>query len=170
MMLKPKSERMMYMTTLKDFSANTLQGNERSLSDFEGQVVLVVNTASKCGLTPQYKGLQELYDKYHDRGFTILGFPSNEFAGQEPGSSDEIEEFCQVNYGVSFPMFEKTKVNGKNAHPLYQWLKSEQGGVLGDAIKWNFTKFLVNREGEVIERFAPQTEPADLAESIEAAL
>lgn len=158
------------MTTLGDFTANTLQGKERSLSDFEGDVVLVVNTASKCGLTPQYEGLQELYEKYRDRGFTILGFPSNEFAGQEPGSSDEIEEFCQVNYGVGFPMFEKIKVNGKQAHPLYQWLKSEQGGVLGERIKWNFTKFLVDRQGNVIERFAPQTEPKDLAESIEAAL
>lgn len=158
------------MTTLSDFTATTLQGKERSLRDFEGDVVLVVNTASKCGMTPQYEGLQKLYESYRDRGFTILGFPSNEFAGQEPGSSEDIEEFCQVNYGVSFPMFEKTKVNGKNAHPLYQWLKSEQGGVLGERIKWNFTKFLVSRDGKVIDRFAPQTEPADIAESIEAAL
>lgn len=158
------------MTTLGDFTAKTLQGQERSLRDFEGDVVLVVNTASKCGMTPQYEGLQELFKKYGDRGFTILGFPSNEFAGQEPGSSDEIEEFCQVNYGVSFPMFEKTKVNGKQAHPLYQWLRTEKGGVLGDRIKWNFTKFLVGRDGQVISRYAPQTEPAELAEDIERAL
>ncbi|WP_293697182.1 glutathione peroxidase [uncultured Agrococcus sp.] len=158
------------MTTLGDFTATTLQGQERSLRDFEGDVVLVVNTASKCGMTPQYEGLQELFKKYGDRGFTILGFPSNEFAGQEPGSSDEIEEFCQVNYGVSFPMFEKTKVNGKQAHPLYQWLRTEKGGVLGDRIKWNFTKFLVGREGQVVSRYAPQTEPAELADDIERAL
>ncbi|HIY67149.1 MAG TPA: glutathione peroxidase [Candidatus Agrococcus pullicola] len=158
------------MATLGDFTATTLQGQERSLRDFEGDVVLVVNTASKCGMTPQYEGLQELFKKYGDRGFTILGFPSNEFAGQEPGSSDEIEEFCQVNYGVSFPMFEKTKVNGKQAHPLYQWLRTEKGGVLGDRIKWNFTKFLVGRDGQVISRYAPQTEPAELAEDIERAL
>ena len=158
------------MTKLADFSATTLAGKERSLADFDGQVVLVVNTASKCGFTPQYAGLQELFDKYGEQGFTVLGFPSNEFAGQEPGSSDEIEEFCQVNYGVSFPMFEKIKVNGKNAHPLYQWLKTEKGGILGDAIKWNFTKFLVGRDGQVVKRYGSNVEPADIAEDIEAVL
>ena len=158
------------MTKLADFSATTLAGTERSLGDFDGQVALVVNTASKCGFTPQYAGLQELFDKYGDQGFTVLGFPSNEFAGQEPGSSDEIEEFCQVNYGVSFPMFEKIKVNGKNAHPLYQWLKTEKGGILGDAIKWNFTKFLVGRDGQVVRRYGSNVEPADIAADIETAL
>lgn len=158
------------MTTLGDFTATTLQGQERSLRDFEGNVVLVVNTASKCGMTPQYEGLQELYDTYGERGLSVLGFPSNEFGGQEPGTSDDIEEFCQANYGVTFPMFDKTKVNGKDAHPLYQWLKTEKGGMLGDRIKWNFTKFLVGRDGQVISRYAPQTEPAAIAADIERAL
>lgn len=158
------------MTSIADFTATTLAGKERSLADFSGQVVLVVNTASKCGFTPQYAGLQELFERFGDQGFTVLGFPSNEFAGQEPGSSDDIEEFCQVNYGVSFPMFEKIKVNGKNAHPLYQWLKTEKGGILGDAIKWNFTKFLVGRDGQVIGRYGSNVEPAEIADDIEAAL
>lgn len=158
------------MTSLADFTATTLQGEERPLAEFAGDVVLVVNTASKCGFTPQYAGLQELYDTYRDRGFTVLGFPSNEFAGQEPGSSDEINEFCQVNYGVTFPMFEKVTVNGAQAHPLYLWLRSEHGGVLGDRIKWNFTKFLIGRDGQVEQRYAPTTEPSSLASDIEAAL
>ena len=158
------------MTTLGDFTATTLQGQERSLRDFEGNVVLVVNTASKCGMTPQYEGLQELYDTYGERGLSVLGFPSNEFGGQEPGTNDDIEEFCQANYGVTFPMFDKTKVNGKDAHPLYQWLKTEKGGMLGDGIKWYFTKLLVGRDGEVISRYAPQTEPAAIAADIERAL
>lgn len=158
------------MTTLGDFTVRTLQGEERSLADFEGDVVLIVNTASECGLTPQYEGLQRLYDAYRDRGFTVLGFPSNDFAGQEPGSSDEIGQFCRVNYGVSFPMFEKVAVNGKQAHPLYRWLKSERSGVLGGAIKWNFTKFLISREGQVVQRFAPKTAPEDFVENIEAVL
>lgn len=158
------------MATLSDFTAVTLQGEERSLADFAGDVVLVVNTASKCGFTPQYEGLQKLYDTYRERGFTVLGFPSNEFAGQEPGSSDEIGEFCRLNYGVSFPMFEKIEVNGADAHPLFRWLKDEKGGVLGDRIKWNFTKFLIGRDGRVIERYAPKTEPQSIAGDIEAAL
>ena len=158
------------MTKLADFSATTLAGEERSLADFDGSVALVVNTASKCGFTPQYAGLQQLFDSYRDKGFTVLGFPSNEFAGQEPGANGDIEEFCQVNYGVTFPMFEKTKVNGKNAHPLYQWLKTEKGGILGDAIKWNFTKFLVGRDGQVVKRYASNVEPADIAADIEQAL
>ncbi|SJM49783.1 glutathione peroxidase [Agrococcus casei] len=158
------------MTKLADFSATTLAGEERSLADFDGSVALVVNTASKCGFTPQYAGLQQLFDSYRDKGFTVLGFPSNEFAGQEPGASGDIEEFCQVNYGVSFPMFEKIKVNGKNAHPLYQWLKTEKGGILGDAIKWNFTKFLIGRDGQVVKRYASNVDPADIAADIETAL
>lgn len=158
------------MTTLGDFTARTLTGEERSLADFEGDVVLVVNTASECGLTPQYEGLQRLYDTYRERGFTVLGFPSNDFAGQEPGTSDEIEEFCQVNYGVSFPMFEKVTVNGRQAHPLYQWLKSERRGVLGGTITWNFTKFLISREGRPVQRFGPQTAPENFAEQVESAL
>ena len=158
------------MTKLADFSATTLAGEERSLADFDGSVTLVVNTASKCGFTPQYAGLQQLFDSYGEQGFSVLGFPSNEFAGQEPGESGDIEEFCQVNYGVSFPMFEKIKVNGKNAHPLYQWLKTEKGGILGDAIKWNFTKFLVGRDGQVVKRYGSNVEPADISADIEAAL
>ncbi|WP_146338382.1 glutathione peroxidase [Nesterenkonia sp. NBAIMH1] len=157
------------MTKLADFTATTLQGEERALADFDGDVVLVVNTASKCGLAPQFEGLQKLYDTYQERGLTILGFPSNDFA-QESGDSGEIGEFCQVNYGVSFPMFDKVHVNGKHTHPLYQWLKDERSGLLGGTIKWNFTKFLINRDGEVVQRFSPQTKPEDLAEPIEAAL
>lgn len=158
------------MATLSDFTAVTLQGEERSLADFAGDVVLVVNTASKCGFTPQYEGLQKLYDAYRERGFTVLAFPSNEFAGQEPGSSDEIGEFCRLNYGVTFPVFEKIQVNGADAHPLFRWLKSEKGGVLGDRIKWNFTKFLIGRDGRVIERYAPKTEPESITDDIETAL
>uniref|UniRef100_UPI00262D5A6E glutathione peroxidase n=1 Tax=Nesterenkonia sp. TaxID=704201 RepID=UPI00262D5A6E len=130
------------MTALGDFTARTLQGEDTALSEFDGDVVLIVNTASQCGFTPQYEGLQELYSTYRDRGFTVLGFPSNEFGDQEPGTSAEIDQFCHVNYQVTFPMFEKVTVNGPDAHPLYQWLKSQQKGLLGGRIKWNFTKFL----------------------------
>lgn len=157
-------------TTLSDFTVTTLQGKQVSLSDYAGKLVLVVNTASKCGLTPQFAGLEELYKTFHERGLVILGFPCNQFAGQEPGTSEEIGEFCQLNYGVTFPMFAKIDVNGKDADPLYKWLKSQKGGVLGEAIKWNFTKFLVGRDGRVIERFAPTTKPEELTEAIEAAL
>jgi glutathione peroxidase len=158
------------MTTLSDFTATTLTGEERSLSAYAGKVVLVVNTASRCGFTPQYAGLEELYTELKDDGFVVLGFPCNQFGSQEPGSEDEIGEFCQANYGVTFPMFAKVDVNGDDAHPLYEWLKHEKTGVLGGRIKWNFTKFLVGRDGRVIERYAPNCEPADLAGDVRAAL
>ncbi len=158
------------MSTLSDFSATTLEGEQRDLSAYAGQVVLVVNTASECGFTPQFAGLEELHRTYADRGLAVLGFPCNQFGGQEPLDSDGIGEFCQRNYGVSFTMFAKIDVNGDDAHPLYQWLKSEQGGLLGRNIKWNFAKFLVGRDGQVVKRYAPTTKPADLAKDIEAAL
>jgi glutathione peroxidase len=158
------------MTTLSDFKATALDGHEQDLADYQGKVVLVVNTASQCGLTPQFSGLESLYEKYVDQGLVVLGFPCNQFAGQEPGNADEIGEFCQKNYGVSFPMFDKIEVNGDNTHPLYRWLRTEKGGILGDAIKWNFTKFLVGRDGQVIKRYSPTTEPEKLADDIEDAL
>jgi glutathione peroxidase len=158
------------MTALTDFTATTIDGQERSLADLAGEVVLVVNTASQCGFTPQLAGLESLYETHRDRGFTVLGFPCNQFGGQEPGTEEEIGEFCQKNYGVTFPMFAKIDVNGDDEHPLWTWLKSEKGGLLGARIKWNFTKFLVGRDGQVIERFSPQTEPADLTTAIEKAL
>jgi glutathione peroxidase len=158
------------MTTLSDFTATTITGEERSLADYAGKVVLVVNTASACGFTPQFAGLEQLHQELHDEGLVVLGFPCNQFGAQEPGTEEEIGEFCQKNYGVTFPMFVKVEVNGDDEHPLWGWLKSEKGGLLGDRIKWNFTKFLVGRDGAVIERFSPQTEPADLATAIEKAL
>ncbi|GGL43086.1 glutathione peroxidase [Phycicoccus endophyticus] len=158
------------MSTLSDFTATTLQGEERSLSEYAGDVVLVVNTASKCGFTPQYAGLQSLYDELKDEGFVVLGFPCNQFAGQEPGTEDEIGQFCQLNYGVSFPMFAKVDVNGPQTHPLFRWLKSERKGVLGGRVKWNFTKFLLGRDGAVLGRWGPNTEPAALADEVRAAL
>jgi glutathione peroxidase len=157
-------------TTLADFRATTIDGKEQDLGTYVGDVVLVVNTASKCGLTPQYEGLQQLYDTYASQGLTILGFPCDQFGHQEPGTEDEIASFCERNYGVSFPMFAKIDVNGGDTHPLYRWLKDEKRGLLGGAIKWNFTKFLLARDGTPLERFAPQTEPADLAADIEKAL
>ncbi|WP_152364375.1 glutathione peroxidase [Microlunatus speluncae] len=158
------------MTTLSDFSATSITGGDISLADYSGRVTLVVNTASKCGLTPQYEGLQKLYDNYADRGFVILGFPCDQFGHQEPGAEAEIAEFCELNFGVTFPMFAKIDVNGAGAHPLWSWLRTEKGGVLGDAIKWNFTKFLIGRDGNVIKRFAPQTAPDQLGDDIERAL
>ncbi|OBZ11525.1 glutathione peroxidase [Bacillus sp. FJAT-27264] len=153
--------------SIYDFEAQTLRGEEESLSKYKGKVLLVVNTASKCGLTPQYKGLQEVYEKFKDRGFEILGFPSNQFAGQEPGESEEIAEFCEINYGVSFPMYEKIDVNGSNAHPLFKYLSEEAPGVLGSkSIKWNFTKFLVDQDGRVLKRFAPKTTPDQIEAEI----
>ena len=153
------------MTSIYDFKATTLQGKEASLADYRGQVMLIVNTASKCGFTPQYEGLEKLHQKMHGKGFSVLGFPCNQFGAQEPGSESDIGEFCQVNYGVSFPMFAKIDVNGPGAHPLYKYLKHEKPGVLfSERIKWNFTKFLVDRAGKVVSRFAPMTKP----EAIEA--
>jgi glutathione peroxidase len=156
--------------SLADFHATTIDGKDQDLGSYLGDVVLVVNVASQCGLTPQYEGLQRLYDTYGDRGFVVLGFPCDQFGHQEPGTESEIAGFCQRNYGVTFPMFAKIEVNGDDTHPLYRWLKEEKGGLLGGAIKWNFTKFLLGRDGSVLDRFSPQKEPADLAEDIEKAL
>lgn len=157
-------------TTLSDFSATTLEGQPQNLSDYAGKVVLVVNTASECGFTPQFEGLEKLWQQHQDKGLVVLGFPCNQFGGQEPGEAAEIGEFCQRNYGVSFPMFDKVDVNGDDAHPLFEWLRQEKGGLLGSKIKWNFTKFLVGRDGRVIDRYAPTTTPESLNGDIEAAL
>ena len=154
--------------SIYDFSAETLDGEPAPLSDYKGKVVLIVNTASKCGFTPQYEGLEALYRQYADKGLVVLGFPCNQFGAQEPGNADEIKTFCSLTYDVTFPMFAKIDVNGPKAHPLYEYLKHEKKGLLGsEGIKWNFTKFLVSRDGEVVERFAPTTKPADLSSSIE---
>ncbi|CAN5497863.1 glutathione peroxidase [soil metagenome] len=158
------------MTTLHDFSADSIAGEEVDLSAYEGKAVLVVNTASKCGFTPQYEGLEELYTTYADQGLVILGFPCDQFGHQEPGDEGEIQEFCQVNYGVSFPMFSKVEVNGGEAHPLYKWLRDEKGGLLGSKIKWNFTKFLVGKDGTPIKRYGSTTKPEKLKGDIEKAL
>ena len=155
------------MTTVYDFRAATLEGEEISLARFQGQILLVVNTASKCGFTPQYEGLERLYRTYRDRGLAVLGFPCNQFGAQEPGGAAEIGEFCRTHYGVSFPMFAKIEVNGANAHPLYKYLTHEKRGVLGTArIKWNFTKFLTDRAGRVIARYAPAKKPAAIEGAI----
>jgi glutathione peroxidase len=154
-----------------DYSAKTLDGQDVSMADYRGQVLLIVNTASKCGFTPQYEGLEALYREYKDRGLTILGFPCNQFGAQEPGNAEEIANFCSLTYDVTFPMLAKIDVNGPSAHPLYAFLKKEQKGILGsEGIKWNFTKFLVGRDGEVVERFAPTTKPEDLKIAVEALL
>jgi glutathione peroxidase len=158
------------MTSIADFTATTLAGEQQALAEYKGKVVLVVNTASQCGFTPQYAGLEELYRDYADRGLVVLGFPCNQFGHQEPGGAEEIGAFCEKNYGVSFPMFDKIDVNGADAHPLYQWLKTEEGGVLGSRIKWNFTKFLLGRDGQVIKRFGSTTPPEKLRADIEQAL
>ncbi len=158
------------MTTIKDFSAPAIDGSATDLSAYEGKVVLVVNTASKCGFTPQYKGLQELQDKYGPDGFIVLGFPCDQFGNQEPGGEDEIATFCERNFGVDFPLFAKVDVNGDEAHPLFAWLRKEKGGLLGGKIRWNFTKFLIGRDGTVISRHSPTTEPAKLADKVEKAL
>ncbi|AYG00126.1 glutathione peroxidase [Lactococcus allomyrinae] len=150
-----------------DFSAIKMNGENESMADYKGKVVIVVNTASKCGFTPQFEGLEDLYETYKGQGLEILGFPCNQFAGQDPAENATINEFCQLNYGVKFTMFQKIKVNGKEAHPLYQFLKNEAKGTVGSTIKWNFTKFLIDREGNVIERFAPATEPKDMVAAIE---
>jgi glutathione peroxidase len=157
--------------SIGDFDARTIDGKTVKLSAFEGKVLLIVNTASACGFTPQFGGLEKLWEKYQDQGLVVLGFPSNEFGSQDPGSNDEIASFCQINYGVSFPMMAKVEVNGSGAHPLYKWLTKEAPGFLGtQGIKWNFTKFLVGRDGQVIKRYAPQDAPEKLAGDIEAAL
>ena len=158
------------MQTLSDFSARSIAGTDLPLSNYAGKVVLVVNTASKCGFTPQYEGLETLYEQYEPQGLVVLGFPCDQFGHQEPGDESAIEEFCKLNFGVTFPMFAKVEVNGSSAHPLYRWLREEKSGVLGDAIKWNFTKFLVGRDGTVIKRYAPTVTPDKLADDIEAAL
>jgi glutathione peroxidase len=157
------------MPTLHDFSARTIDGEERSLRAVDGKVVLVVNLASKCGLTPHYEGLQKLYESYAGRGLEVLGFPCNQFAGQEPGSDADVKQFCSLRYGVTFPLFSKIEVNGAGRHPLYAWLTGEAAGPEGAGdVKWNFTKFLVGRDGRLVARFAPQTEP--LAPELVAAL
>jgi glutathione peroxidase len=155
------------MTSIYDFSAQTVGGKDQSLSDYKDKVLLVVNTASKCGLTPQFAGLEELYEKYKDKGLEVLGFPCNQFAGQDPGSNDEIQEFCQLNYGVSFPMFGKIDVNGSGADPIFKHLKKEAPGALGtQRIKWNFTKFLINADGKVLKRYAPTDKPSAIEKDV----
>jgi glutathione peroxidase len=158
------------VTSIYDFNAKSLAGEDVPLKRFQGQVLLIVNTASACGFTPQYKGLEALQKAYGPRGFAVLGFPCNQFGRQEPGDAAQIEQFCSVNYAVSFPMFDKIEVNGENAHPLYRYLKGEKSGLLGSSIKWNFTKFLVDRSGKVVARHAPTTTPEALTREIEALL
>lgn len=159
------------MTTLYDIDARTIAGETQSLRDFAGKTLLIVNVASKCGFTPQYAGLEALHEKYAGRGLVVLGFPCNQFGAQEPGAEKEIASFCSATYGVSFPMFAKIEVNGENAHPLYKWLKHEAPGLLGtEAIKWNFTKFLVDKTGKVVKRYAPTDTPQSIEKDIEALL
>ncbi len=158
-------------TTVYDFEARSITGKPVRLSDYKGKVLLIVNTASKCGFTPQFDGLEKLWKTYGPLGLVVLGFPCNQFGSQDPGSSDEIASFCSLNYGVSFPMMDKIDVNGGDAHPLYKWLTAEAPGILGTkSIKWNFTKFLIGKDGNVIKRYAPTDKPADLNQDIEAAL
>ena len=159
------------MTTVTDFSAVLANGEPQNLSDYQGKVLLIVNTASRCGFTPQYTGLEALHQTYGERGFSVLAFPCNQFGGQEPGSEEEIQSFCDLNYQTSFPLFSKIEVNGAASHPLYAHLKEQAPGVLGSKrIKWNFTKFLVNQEGDVVQRYAPSTKPEAIASDIEALL
>ena len=155
------------MKTFYDFEANNIKGQTVSMKEYQGKTVVVVNTASKCGFTPQYEGLEVLYQKYKNKGLVILGFPCNQFANQETGSSNEIEEFCQINYGVTFPLFEKIEVNGKNAHPIFKFLKEKQSsGIFGSKIKWNFTKFIINSKGVPVKRFSPTTKPEKMEKTI----
>jgi glutathione peroxidase len=157
--------------SIYDFEALSIDGKPAHLSTQRGKVLLIVNTASACGFTPQFAGLEALWEKYRDRGLVVVGFPSNQFGGQDPGSDGEIASFCQLNYGVSFPMMSKVDVNGANAHPLWKWLTAEAPGLLGsEAVKWNFTKFLVGRDGRVLKRYAPSTSPESISQDIEAAL
>ncbi len=156
------------MTTIADFTVTTNRGESLDLATKKGTVLLVVNTASKCGFTPQYDGLEKLYKDYKDKGFEVLAFPCNQFGAQEPGNSDEIAEFCKVNFGLSFPLMAKVDVNGPDASPLFDWMKAEKKGLMGSAsIKWNFTKFLIDREGQVVKRYGPQDTPASIAKDIE---
>jgi glutathione peroxidase len=158
-------------TSVYDFEALSIDGKPAHLSTQRGKVLLIVNTASACGFTPQFEGLEHLWETYRDQGLVVVGFPSNEFGGQDPGSNDEIASFCQVNYGVTFPMMGKIEVNGAKAHPLWKWLTSEKPGLLGtQAIKWNFTKFLVGRDGRILKRYAPTDTPESIKKDIEAAL
>lgn len=158
------------MTNIYQFEAELLDGKNKSFADYEGKVLLIVNTASKCGFTPQFAGLEKLYEKYKDQGLEVLGFPCNQFGGQDPGSNEQIGAFCQKNYGVNFPMFAKVDVKGPEAHIIFRYLTNNSKGVLGNGIKWNFTKFLINKKGEVINRYAPTTKPEDLERDIEVAL
>ena len=166
------SDKGVFMTAeIYDFEVQTITGDKVALDTYKNQVMLIVNTASKCGFTPQYEGLETLYAKYKDKGLVVLGFPCNQFGRQEPGSESDIAEFCQLNYGVSFPMFSKIDVNGDDADPLFKYLRKSQKGLLGsEKIKWNFTKFLVNRDGKVTARFAPTVKPKDLSKDIESLL
>ena len=158
------------MASIYDFKALNNKGSEVDFADFKGKVLLIVNTASKCGFTPQYDGLEALWKKYKDQGLVVIGFPCDQFAHQEPGSDAEIAEFCRLNHGVTFPLMSKIEVNGEGAHPIYKYLKSETKGLLGGAIKWNFTKFLISRDGTKIERFAPMAKPESLEDKIKALL
>jgi glutathione peroxidase len=159
------------MSNLYDFSAKNISGEDVPMDAYKGKALLVVNTASKCGFTPQYKGLEELYQKYKDQGFEVVGFPCNQFGQQEPGDESEISGFCEMNFGVTFPLFSKVDVNGDGAHPMFSYLKEQAPGLLGSkAIKWNFTKFLVNKDGDVVKRFAPKDKPESLASAVEAVL
>ncbi|ALH96307.1 glutathione peroxidase [Acinetobacter equi] len=158
------------MSNIYQFEAELLDGTEKSLKDYEGKVLLIVNTASKCGFTPQFSGLEKLYEKYKDQGFEVLGFPCNQFGGQDPGSDEEIGAFCQKNYGVTFTMFSKVNVKGPEAHTIFRYLTNNSKGVLGNGIKWNFTKFLIGKNGLVVNRYAPTTKPEALEADIEAAL
>jgi glutathione peroxidase len=159
------------MASIYDFSVDDIHGKPVKLDKYQDKVMLIVNTASQCGFTPQYKGLEALYEKYHGKGLEVLGFPCNQFGAQEPGTEEEIAQFCEVNYGVTFPLFAKVDVNGTNAAPVYKYLKSEKPGLLGsEAIKWNFTKFLVDRKGRVVARYAPNDTPESMAGDIEKAL
>lgn len=155
------------MTSIYDFEAVKPNGDEVSLSEFRGEAMVIVNTASKCGFTPQFEELQSLYEEFKDKGFTVLGFPSDQFMNQEFDNNDDIMEFCKVNYGVSFPMFSKVDVKGKGAHPLFKYLIKEKKGLMTSEVKWNFTKFLIDREGNVVNRYAPQTSPKKIKEDLE---
>ena len=158
------------MTNIYQFEAELLDGKNKSFADYEGKVLLIVNTASKCGFTPQFSGLEKLYEKYKDQGFEVLGFPCNQFGGQDPGSNEQIGAYCQKNYGVNFPMFAKVDVKGPEAHILFRYLTNNSKGILGNGIKWNFTKFLIGKDGKVLNRFAPTTKPEELQSEIETAL